>query len=196
MAAEVERSIAEAAGERAAQIEIAMTEVGPRPGFPEEDLYVAGLFAADVYVASMQHRIVNVDWLELHNGTFLEEATQNKGPAYHGIQIASRLAAPGDTFATSEIESSWDAEAVGAHAALRADGSIGVMLVNRTSSTTLDTSVEIGPGSMSPAGVRYQYALTNGAGEMLGPTDVSSLGSSFSVELPPHSVSVFVLRQE
>ncbi len=196
MVAEVERSVVEAAGERAAQIEIAMTEVGPRPGFPQEDMYVAGLFAADVYVASMRHRIVNIDWLELHNGTFLEEATQLEGPAYHGIQIASRLASPGDTFADVEITSSWDAEALAAHAAVRADGSIGLMLANRTDGTTLETSVEIGPGTMSPAGVRYDYALTNRLGEMVGPASVTSLGSSFSVELPPLSISVFVLQPQ
>jgi len=48
----------------------------------------------------MENGAVSINWLELHNGTFLD-ANNTPGLVYFGIQLVHRLVRPNDTFVAS-----------------------------------------------------------------------------------------------
>ncbi|HEX6767430.1 MAG TPA: hypothetical protein VF103_18155 [Polyangiaceae bacterium] len=132
MVTRLRQSIDEQCGENAENVELVMTEVGTGVRIPRRtnglDLGQAmGMFAADMYLTAAELGFVNVDWLELHNGTFLDEAMQAKGPAFSGIQMAHLLAGPGDRLVTATSSDPM----LAVHASVRDDGRIGVLLVTR-----------------------------------------------------------------
>jgi hypothetical protein len=192
MSEELSRLFSEYCGEYAGNLEVAMTELGPRPGISRDQGQAVGIFAADVYVTLIEHRFVNIAWLELHNGSFLSEYTPRQGPAYKGIQMAHHLASPGDTLvaAISSRES-----VLVAHAADRADDSVAVMLVNTAVYTKALVTVEIGSRPLATEGVAYHYRPEGSAGDgaVTGPLSVSELGNTFSVEVPPYSVTDLII---
>jgi hypothetical protein len=143
-----------------------------------------GLFAADAYITFFEHGVSNVDWLELHGGSFLED---NNEPdfGYWGVQSVHLLAGVGDELlSTSTTESD-----VRIHAAQRADGSVAVMVLNMNTSGTRTVNVSINGGQLSDDGIMYQ---TNGDSP-LWPSDVSGLGNSFSTSIAARTLQLFVI---
>jgi len=188
------------AGDHGQEIELAVTEVGPGPSVVWPRMgparHAMGLFAADAYLSFLAEGAVNVDWLELHNGTFLSESSSAKGPAYYGISLAHLLAAEGDTLvATTTMQGS-----IVTHAALRADGSLGILVVN-TQAPASDGSIEpvdvpvTSAGDDFPtSGLRYDYAPAADQPGVLGePTAVSDVTTPFTVTLAPYQATLFVL---
>lgn len=129
--------------------EITVTEVGPPPGYDDKQASVMGLFAADIYLSFVRHGATNVDWLELHNGTFLDERSPLPGRAYYGVQFAHDLAGPGESLVAAEA-SRFE---IRAHAGVRDDGSVAVLLINTDVYRTVEASVDV-PGVGSVATVR------------------------------------------
>jgi len=194
MAAELASSFAVHGAEHAAEIGIAVTEMGPAPGYQGDNDgdHAVGTFAADGYVTLLEHGIMNIDWLELHNGTFLSERSRTLGPAYKGIQLAHRLAGPGDTLVTAVSSDT----AVQAHAARRADGDTTLMLVNTSHNLTAFVNLRITGASNWSAGVRYDYAPAEDgirSGNVVGPTELTELGETLEFELPPFAVTNVIL---
>ncbi len=201
--AELRQRLVETAGERADEIELAVTEVGAGPGLDWRDFepvarHAQGLFALDAYLTFLEQGASNVAWLELHNGSFLSERSAARGPAFHGISMAHRLAAPGDTLVTATSESG----IIVAHAARRADGTLGVLVVNTQAPSAgvlspIDVPVTLLGDAHPTSGVRYDYApLGEQPGVLEGPTPVSELGSSFTLTLAPYQATLVVLGAE
>lgn len=145
---------------------------------------VDGLFAADEYVTFFEHGVSNVDWLELHGGSFLED---NNTPdfAYWGVQSVHLLANVGDELlSTTTTESD-----VRIHASRRADGSVAVMVLNLNSSGTRTVNVSINGSNLSEDGVLYQ---TNGD-TALSMANVGNLGNAFSTSIPARMLQLFVI---
>jgi hypothetical protein len=65
---------------------------------------------------------INIDWLELHQGSFLSEKSNSPGAADFGIQMAHRLLNMRDFLIATKSSN----DALAAHAAKCADGSIVV----------------------------------------------------------------------
>src|SRR6185295_13988072 len=105
--------------------------------------------------------------------------TQVKGPAFNGIRMAHLLSAPGDTLVTA----SSDQSAIAVHAAARADGTVGVMLINKQPAISTLVTVTINGASLGPSGSRFDYAPDGPAanGTVTGPTSVDGISSEFSV---------------
>ncbi|MGC4089978.1 MAG: hypothetical protein QM756_19235 [Polyangiaceae bacterium] len=183
------RTLATCAPARKQSIEVAVTELGPNSSMPipSNQSQALGLFALESYATLLEHGVVNVDWLELHDRSFISErnGTSTPGPAYHGVQLVHQLLEPGDHFVES---SSSSPGAVSPHAALRADGSVTVLLSNLTSNTTAHVSVSIPEPALGTNAQRFDYAPNNGAvsGAVSGPSDVTA-GNAFSVDLAPYS---------
>ncbi|MEV7026538.1 cellulose binding domain-containing protein [Kitasatospora sp. NPDC093558] len=136
------------AGSNAPNVGIAVTEANAQAYL---DTSPNGLFAPDNYLTWLENGAFNVDWWDLRNGTdctkvtTVEDATDyNDGgmvssgspcepaantpfPAYYGIQMISRLGAPGDTLVKAASSSSL----LTAHAVRRANGDVDVMLINK-----------------------------------------------------------------
>jgi hypothetical protein len=167
---------------QALEIFVTETDGGGSNGASEA---VDGLFAADEYITFFENGVSNVDWLELHGGSFLEDNNQ-PDYAYWGVQSVHLLAEPGDDLlATTTSESD-----VRIHAAKRADGSVAVMVINmNTSARTVDVSID--GDSLSDIGVRYQ---TNGdtalATDLLG-----DLGNSFSTSIAARTLQLFIISE-
>jgi hypothetical protein len=191
MTAELHNLITTYCGGHAADVDIAMTEVGPNFTVPAAQAQAEGLFAADTYVSLLEDGLVSVDWLELHNGTFLSEASEDRGPAFYGIQLAHQLAAPGDAL----LASTSDQAPIVAHASRRADGTIGVMLINTQPVTTTEVTVTIGGTAITGAAARYDYAPVDGgaSGIVAGPTAADGIGNPFTVTLTPYTATDFML---
>lgn len=193
MFSELANSFATCCNARATPPEIAVTEMGPNIAavIPATHSQATGLFAAAGYATLLEHGAFNIDWLELHNGSFLDERTQRPGPAYHGLQMTSRFVRPGDTFveASSSIPHS-----TYAHAADRADGRVSLMLVNV--SPTVDTTVQLGiqGATLAPTAERYDYQPIDGTadGTVTGPSSVSG-GNQLSVVVPAYSVVTLIM---
>jgi hypothetical protein len=187
-------------GENPDRIEIVMTEVGSPPGLnwgdhPRADYHSLGLFALDVYLTSFEQGLVNVDWLELHNGTFLREGNpMARGPAYYGTQLANLLASPGDVL----VAATSDRGPLVVHASRRADGRLGILLSNTHARGTGDAivSVNVSGADLPPNGERYDFAPTEtSAGVLVGPTPVDGMTSPFTIELVPFQATLFVMGE-
>ncbi|MFJ9770648.1 cellulose binding domain-containing protein [Kitasatospora sp. NPDC101157] len=136
------------AGSHAPDVGIAVTEANAQAYL---DTSPNGLFAPDNYLTWLENGAFNVDWWDLRNGTDCTKVTTVEGatdyndggtvssgspcepavntpfPAYYGIQMISRLGAPGDTLVKAASSSSL----LTAHAVRRANGDVDVMLINK-----------------------------------------------------------------
>ncbi len=160
-------------------LEIFVTETDGAGYVPAVD----GLFAADEYATFFENGVSNVDWLELHS-SFLDG---NNSPdfAYFGIQAVHLLAETGDELvATATSESD-----VRIHAAVQADGSVAVMVLNMNTSGTRTVNIAINGSTLSEDGLMYQ---TDGDSP-LWPADVSNLGNSFSTYIAARTLQLFVI---
>jgi hypothetical protein len=170
-----------------------------------------GIFAADMYLTAAEQGFVNVDWLELHNGTFLDESmTPNKGPAFGGIRMAHLLAEPGDTL----VDVSSDVSSLVVHAARRQDGRVAVMLINTQAPelSPANVTVSFAGGEVGSSGERYDYAppslepppeddpealaawalIVGKEGPIEGPIGFSNLRSPFTLQIPPYGLTVLL----
>jgi hypothetical protein len=188
---EVRDTVRAAGGSRASEIEMVVTELGPKS---EQAPHVTGLFAAHSYVTFLEYGFENLDWLELHNGSFLSEPTQAKGPGYQGIRMAHLLVGPGDTLVTA---TSSNEAVVVAHAAQRADGTVGIMLASLDATTSHDVTVKVGGGGMISSAVRWDYVPTGNpdGGDVVGPTPADGFGDEFMLAMPPHAVTDVILSR-
>jgi hypothetical protein len=191
MTTELRGEIAMYCGDNAGNIELMMTELGPNFAVPAAQGQAEGLFAADAYTSLFEQGFSNVDWLELHNGTFLAEQTDQKGPAYNGISMAHLLAGPADTLVAAHS----DTNVIAAHAALRADGSVGLMLINAQPDASTQVTVSISGVALAPSANRYDYAPTppTANGTVVGPTTVDGVGNDFTVVVPAYTAIDWVL---
>lgn len=181
---ELNASIQEHGGDNADNIEITVTELGPPPGYGDHQASVMGLFAADAYLGFIRYGATNIDWLELHNGTFLDEDSPEPGRAYYGIQFAHDLAAPGEQIVRAEA----NRNEVVVHAGVRADDSLAVMLINtgqfRTARVLIDTPEASAAGtirSFSSSDSRVPDSVT-------GPDPIESVEGVREVSVAPETL--------
>jgi hypothetical protein len=146
-----------------------------------------GLFAADAYATFMDNGVSNVDWLELHNGSFLSEAANAPNFAYWGVQSVHLMAKPGDDLASTTTT---DAN-VRVHAAVQPNGAVAVMIINMnaTSGGTRTVSVSINGGTLSNNGVQYQ---TDGDSALVM-SSLATLGNSFTTNIAGRTLQLFVI---
>jgi hypothetical protein len=193
-----------------ANLPIAITEWGPQTlyggavigntwhpttGAPR-DTQVGGIFAAEAYANFMEQGALAVHWAQLHDNQYLlpTPTPDTPGFGYHGQLIAHYLGAGGDKALPAPTSSN---TSVLAHAARRADGSVGVMLTNI--STTTAAAVTLTVTSSRPlacSGTRYAYTpvANNNDGPVSAgdpiPSTSTAAGSTVQVAVPAQSVVV------
>jgi alpha-L-arabinofuranosidase len=145
---------------------------------------VDGLFTADMYITFFENGVSNVDYLELHNGQFLEEASNAPNFAYYGMKSVSLLADAGDKLlATTTSESD-----VRIHAALEDDGTVAVLVLNmNNSSRTVD--VTINGGQLSEFGLVFE----SDGDSPLPRSAREDLGNWFSTNIAGRTLQVFLI---
>jgi hypothetical protein len=178
-------------GQRARSIQVAFTEVGVAPyvKVPEPEEVVLGLFAADLYPQLVEYGVINGDWAELHNGGFLDNRDKPGAP-YFGMQMVHALMNFNDAVLTASSSSSM----LSVHAAKRADGSFGLMLINKDGKNATTAKVQVNGGSLAAKGMRFDYGKTNPPeGLSVQGKPMEGLGNSLSIPMPPYTVTVIVI---
>lgn len=179
------------AGDNANDIEVTVTELGPKNSAWELKTDIAvGIFAFESYLTFLEYGATNLDWLELHNGSFLAERDVGVGPAFTGITLAHTLAKPGDEFVSTVSNT------VGftTHAVKRADGSVRFVLVNTGRKALDDVQVTLSGENLATVGmkrVNQRAADTpSGDGTISDAAEVTDLGNDFTINVPAKSVTL------
>ena len=170
----------------------------------------AGLFASESYANFMEQGAVAVNWLELHNRSFLASIDWTNDPftryndarrwGYHGMQIAHYLAGGGDTMVQATVSGTFGSQ-LKAHASLHADGSVGVLMTNANRNLTAAVTVNLTGASAARGCVGARYAYTPVNTDQDGdvayePIFASADGLSVTVAVPPLSTVVVVLPKK
>jgi hypothetical protein len=157
---------------------------------------VGGIFAAEAYANFMEQGALAAHWAQLHDDQYLlpTPAPDTPGFGYNGQLIAHYLGAGGDSVLPVPTSSNPN---VLAHATRRADGSMGVMLTNiSTSAAAAVTLTVTSSRPLACTGTRYAYTPVadnnNGpvsAGEPLS-SNSTGTGSTVQVSVPAQAVVV------
>jgi len=204
-----------------ANIPVMVTEWGPNslsgndlpmsmPDMAPAGSQYAGLFAAESYANFMEQGALAVNWLELHNRSFLAQIDWNNDPftryndarrwGHKGMHIAHLLAAGNDTMVQATVAGTFGAQ-LKAHASLHADGAVGVMMTNTNKNFAANVTLNLtGTGAARGCvGARYVYAPVNGDqdGDLAyEPIFAAADGLSVPVAVPPLSTVVVVLPKK
>jgi hypothetical protein len=195
--------ISQFAGVNPANVPILVTETNPTLDL---DTQPAALFGADMYLSWLENSIVNVDWWNEHNGAgtpstvdgtqdfgdqgifsngsngsgVTEPAPETPFAPYYGIQMLSRLGAPGDMM----VNASSGNALVKVHAVRRAGGSLGVLIDNEDPTNSYTTNLSF--TNFTPSGSPTVYTFTNKATAITSSTQ----SAASSVTVAPYSLTV------
>ena len=157
---------------------------------------VTALFDADSYSTWMSYGVSNICFLEMNKTPFLGDSSSlTRGETFYAIKLLRAMAAPGDTY----VSSTSDTSTVRVQAALQQSGNVGLVLLNENRTTPKSANITITNASLSTTGTEYQLGTNNFTGTQETPTStpssntVSNLGNSFSLTLPPYSMTVLVI---
>jgi len=189
--ASVKANLAQYCPAIAANIQFWMTETSPNgtlaTNFPTP---VLGLFAIDEYFTALSNGYQNVDWLELHNGTFLSE-TEAPGPVFYAIEMMHQMAAPGDALVTSSSTNS----TVLSWGALKTTGKGGVILMNTNATTPQVVQLTFSGATLGTTAMQYSFGInTTQSGTSLNVTPVSLSSGTVTVTVPAYT-AVEVISQ-
>jgi hypothetical protein len=183
-------------------VPVIVTETNPSIDL---DTMPGALFAADMYMTWLENGAANVDWWDEHNGIgtvstvdgetdygdqgifsngssgsgYTEPATDTPFAPYYGIEMLTKLAAPGDTMVTSSSSQSL----LKVHAVCDADGNLNVLIDNEDPSNSY--TVSLAYNGFTPSGTPTVYTLANNATSI-----TSASGSASSVTVAPYSLTV------
>lgn len=175
----------------ASSVKVFLTETSPNgplaSNFPQPAL---GLFTLNDFMSALSTGIGMMEWLEMHDGTYLTES-EAPGPSYYGYQLAHLAAAPGDGLLSTTSSSPY----VLAWSTTKTAGGEGVLLVNADPSNTAQISVQLSGTTVGSTATEYSYGVsTSQSGGTLSTTTVSVPGSTFPVSVPPYTAILLLLH--
>jgi hypothetical protein len=206
MASTLRSLINQYAGSNAANVGISVTEANANA---YKDTSPNGLFAPDEYLTWMENGAFTLDWWDMHNGTDCSKVTTVQGatdyddggmlssgascepplntpfPPYYGIQMITRLGAPGDSL----VQASSSTSQVSAHAVKRGNGDVDVMLINKDPDNDYTVSLSYNgftPSSATPTVYSYLKNATS--------IGSATTGSATSQTVPAYSIVVVQLH--
>ncbi len=198
-------------------IELLVTEnnsVDTSPGKQTTSL-VNGLYMADSVADLMQTEFNSLVWWDLHNG---QETTNNNSaslygwrpygdygiespahdhyPTYYVMKLMANFARGGDKV----VKATSDTALLSAYSALRANGTLSVLLINKSPTVTYTVNLALNGYSPVSAATVYSYgipqdtAAQNSTGSAdVAVTMISGAGTSFSQSVAPYSVTLLSL---
>ena len=170
------------------------------------DTQPGALFAADMYMTWLENGASNVDWWNEHNGEgtvstvdgatdygdqgifsnntdyggTTEPAVDTPFAPYYGIEMLTKLGAPGDEMVTSTSSNAL----VRVHAVRRAGGSLDVLIDNEDPSNSY--TVGLTYSGFTPSGSSTVYTLANNGTSITSATQ----SSTSSVTVAPYTLTV------
>ena len=195
--------ITQYAGVNAANVPVVVTETNDSIA---NNTQPGALFAADMYMSWLENGVTNVDWWDQHNGPgtpsiidgaqdygdygMFSSGTNGSGVTeppvdtpfapYYGLQMLTKLAAPGDQMVGASSGNSL----VRVHAVRRADGSLRVLIDNED--PTNSYTANLAYNGFTPAGSPTVYTLANNATTITSATQ----SSASSVTVAPYTLTV------
>jgi hypothetical protein len=175
----------------ASNVQFFITETGANGSYATGvPAVINGLYATNVYLQALSDGVANIDWLELHNGTFLTQGTEAADPAFYGIELAHLLAGVGDTLVSSSSSSS----SVVSYASLKLNGQNGVVLINADPVNAVTVQVTVAGGGLSGSATQYSYGLsTTQSAAALAPTSFTVTGNSYAVTIPAYTATTVLV---
>jgi hypothetical protein len=169
------------------------------------DTQPGALFAADMEMTWLENGTASVDWWDEHNGEgtvstvdgatdygdqgmfsnnsnsggTTEPATDTPFAPYYGVEMLSKLAAPGGTMVTSTASQSL----LKVHAVRDTSGNLNLLIDNEDPASSY--TVSLAYNGFTPAGTPTVYTLANNATSI-----TSATGSASSVTVAPYSLTV------
>ncbi len=206
--------ISQYAGSNAANVQILVTEsnsVSSGPG--KQTLSVVNaLFIADGIATWLENGVANVDVWDLHNGSVNgnnssslfgsstfgdygvlanassgEPAADTPFPSYYGMEMLTALGKPGDKLVSTTSSNSL----LSSHAALRANGNLTLLLVNKDPNNTTTASVAVTGFVPASIGTVQSYGKTSSA---ITSTSAAGLGPKFTIAAAPYSLTTVILK--
>jgi hypothetical protein len=170
------------------------------------DTQPGALFTADMYMTWLENGAANVDYWDEHNGEgtvstvngatdygdqgmfsnnsnsggTTEPATDTPFAPYYGVEMLSKLGAPGDQMVSSTSGNAL----VRVHAVHTAGGALNVLIDNEDPSNSYTVSLSY--NGFTPSGSPTVYTLANNATSITSATQ----SSSSSVTVSPYSLTV------
>ena len=222
-AADLRQQLNDYLGTPGAGVELVCTEnnsVYSNPGKQTTSL-VNGLFLADSIGNALKTEFNGVTWWDLRNGQ--DTANNNSTSLYgwrlygdYGIVDGANPAGPADRYPTFYVakllqyfarggdvlvSAGSDYSLLAPYAARRGDGSLALLFINKSASTTLNAAISI--NGYSPGGTIYSYSYgipqDEAARTGVGSADIASAsysggGSTFSFSFPAYSATVLSLN--
>lgn len=144
------------------------------------------LFVADAYSSWLEMGVSSVQYLELLTKSFLDDSADlQQGPAFRGVTLVDKLVQPGDEF----VQSNSDTDDVRVHAAIAADGSLAIMILNMNLDNVAQIQLDISDFSPGEQGIVFKME----GGTSLQQTVVSGVTSTLNVEVLPRAAAVYVI---
>jgi hypothetical protein len=175
-------------GENAKHIQVLVTELGLKSYIKIPDPIVPALFAADAYTTLIGVS-PNIDWNDMRNGGFLDDDSK-PGPIYFALQMVRQVAAPNDNMVATTSSN----PLLSVHAFARANGKVGIMLINKDSKNNATVKITISGANLAAAGTRFDFGKNNpGTQYMVPGVAATGLGSSFTVTVPAYTITDLVI---
>jgi hypothetical protein len=198
-------------GSNASHIEILTAESNTNDAGKQRVSPVNALFLPDEFMTWLENGVANTSWWDLHNGIdtggndnttlygtttygdlgiladgtcasgVCEPAANTPFPPYYGLQMLTHLGAPGDQM----VAASTDQSTLAVHAVKRADGTLSVLLINKSLSASYDVRVALAGYTPAATATVYTYG-TNSTG--IVNSTRSGIGSSFMQTVPPYGL--------
>lgn len=169
--------------------QLAITSFGANIWGPVKHPVAVGLFSANAMATLMETGAYTVIWTPTHNAFFLDDSNHPK-PAYFGIKMIHEMAQPGDVFVTATSS----ADAVAVHAVKRADGGLGLLLVDKELAQSAKVTVTVNGYNYANKGTRYDWnQSTIDAGKDITEAPIEGLGATFTVDMPPSGITAIVI---
>jgi len=165
-------------------------ESWPKIEHPE----VKALWIADFYTTLIESRTLSTSWKEMYGDSMLSADRKKFGPAFYGLQMIHIIAHnPGDLL----LDTTSSTSLVGAHATLRRDGYIGIMLVNKDPAGAASVKLTFKNGGVGTTGKRFDYGSEQyKAGAPLTATPFTATGNEITVTIPPYTVTDILLPRQ
>ncbi|MBZ5681360.1 MAG: hypothetical protein LAO24_14770 [Acidobacteriia bacterium] len=178
-------------GQNIQNIQLLVTDVGPKSFIKVTDPNVVGLFAADAYLNLIGDGAANIDWSELHGGSFLDEKSEARS-AYFGLQMIHNLM----NFNETLVSAASSHALLAVYAANHKNGSVSVMLINKDPKNTATVKVTVNGGKLAGPGMRFDYGRSNPpSGKVIAGNQVEDVGNNFTVTVPAYTITDLLIPQ-
>jgi len=170
-------------GANAHNIQLAIT--GIQAWGLEKDPLVQAFLIADSYASMVEDGTLTVVGASVHDAGFLDESNK-PGPLAYAVGMVHIVARPNDPMLQSESSNNL----LAIHSAKRADGTLGLMLINKDPAKSASVRVNIKGGKVAASGLRFDFGkATNG----VPVKKTLETSAAFTIEVPPYTITDVVL---